>query len=144
MSSEEVAGEYLSEVVLNLCKSLESLFPAEKGQGSRDAVRAGLATLGLLSSRIEREFMPVMALRSELDVAHIALFQLDHEQAQVVSNYVESIEASFRELFRDVLRKVQCGETVGTPKNDWKPSRSVSKVIDRMRAELQEDKRKVE
>lgn len=132
-ASEQTAGEFLSEVILNYSKSLEALFQAKKGEGSRDAVRSGLTTLGIPDLEIERKFMPVMALRSELDVAHVALFKLEPTQLQVVYDYVSLTEGSFRDLFEKILDKVRLGDPVGRPKSSWEPSKSVSKLIERIR-----------
>ena len=67
------AGEFVAEVLLNLAKTLEVLFPPNGDGHTRDAVRTGLRTLGLSDNQIEYDFIPAMALRNEIDVGHVEL-----------------------------------------------------------------------
>lgn len=66
-------SEFLAEILLNLAKALEALFPASDGRGTRDSVRDNLRNLGYSESELENHFLPAMALRDELDVAHVSL-----------------------------------------------------------------------
>ena len=75
----EIAGEFLPEMILNFSKVLEVLFPPTGDGNTRDAVRAGLRTLGFAGKDIEADYIPAMALRNEIDVGHVdlALFKVD-------------------------------------------------------------------
>ena len=46
-------GEFVAEVILNLAKSLEVLFPRSGDRKSRDAARAALHSLGYSETQIE-------------------------------------------------------------------------------------------
>lgn len=63
--------EFMSEIVLNLAKILEVLFPAAPGK-SIDAARTGLAQLGYESPEIEKWFIPALALRKSGRSARLA------------------------------------------------------------------------
>ena len=67
------AGEFLAEVVLNLAKILEVLFPPGGDGRTRDAVRRKLAELGFSENEIEGDYIPAMALRNEIDVGALIL-----------------------------------------------------------------------
>ena len=103
-------GEFLAEVLLNLAKALEVLFPP-KGDGRvRDAVRAGLLTLGYSEENIEADYIPVMALRNELDVGHVELGLLARDHLEVLHAYTERVEKPFRDLLKTLLDKVEANE----------------------------------
>jgi hypothetical protein len=72
-------SEFLAEILLNLAKTLEVLFPVTDQRGSRDTVRAKLHALGYSDEDVESYFLPAMALRDELDVAHINLASFDSQ-----------------------------------------------------------------
>ena len=60
--SGSTAGEFDSEVLLNLAKVIEVLFP---GKDTIDAARVGLADLGYPSPQIEARFVPALVLRNQ-------------------------------------------------------------------------------
>ena len=68
----------MSEVALNLAKTLEVLFPASASD-TIDAARAGLSELGYESSIIEKWYIPAITLRNGLDVAHVSLATFNQE-----------------------------------------------------------------
>ncbi len=93
------AGEFIAEVVLNLAKSLEVLFPPTGDGRTRDAARAGLQRLGLSKSQIECNFIPAMALRNEIDVGHVELGLFTMDQLKTLHAFTERAEGAFREMF---------------------------------------------
>jgi hypothetical protein len=109
------AGEFLAEVVLNLAKSLEVLFPPDGDGQTRDAVRRALRQLDFDDARIEGDFIPAMALRNEIDVGHVelGLFKMDH--LKVIHAFAERAEEAFRELFERLLSRIESGAFDITP-----------------------------
>jgi hypothetical protein len=105
----ETAGEFLSEVILNLAKALESLFPPAGNGKTRDAARAGLSTIGFSDREMEANYLPAMALRNEIDVGHVDLSLFSIDQLAVVHSYVERAERAFRLLFRRIFERIESG-----------------------------------
>ena len=98
--------EFMAEALLNLAKSLQSLF----GQ-SRDNVRAELSKLSCYSqAEIEGKFLPAMVLRDEFDVSHVNLSMLKREQLRILHDYTNLAEGTFRELLNTVLTKIDSGD----------------------------------
>lgn len=135
LSSESViAGEFMAESVLNLAKSLEVLFPPDGDGKTRDAVRAALRTIGYEDEEIERHFIPAMALRDSVDVAHVGLCIFTRDQLQVIHGYVESAEWEFRKMFQRIFVALEKGEYEIAPYEISKPNKDVVDIIDRIRA----------
>ncbi len=95
--------EFMAEAVLNLAKCLEALFPAQGDTKSRDAVRAGLQKQGFSDSEVETWFVPALALRSNLDVAHVKLAILTRAHVELLHLYVENAAEHFRTLLQRVV-----------------------------------------
>lgn len=97
--------EFMGEVMLNWCKALEVLFG-----GTRDDIEEGLRDLGIHDDMIKRVFLPLIILRSHLDVAHprLAIFPQDH--LQDIYEYLSDLESWFRYLMRVVLDNVRSGK----------------------------------
>ena len=72
------AGEFLPEVVLNLAKVLEVLFPPGGDGRTRDAVRQNLSQLGFSELEIEADYIPAMALRNAAERADAGAEDSDH------------------------------------------------------------------
>jgi hypothetical protein len=104
------AGEFLAEVVLNLAKSLEVLFPSSGDGKPRDAVRRKLAELGFSQVEIEADYIPSLALRNEIDVGHVELGLFTPSQLLSIHAYVDHAENAFRVLLDRLLEKVAAGE----------------------------------
>src|SRR5260221_635501 len=83
------SGEFMAEVMLNLAKTMEVLFPPSGDGKNRDAARRGLRDLGYEDSEIESDFLPAMALRNEVDVAHVDLSLFTSSPLQHVHAYTE-------------------------------------------------------
>ena len=106
----EVAGEFLGEVVLNLAKALEVLFPATGTTGSIDAARAGLQKLGVDSAVIEADLVPAIALRNNIYSGHVQLALFTREHLQLIHDFTERAEAAFRTMLDWLLSKIATGE----------------------------------
>lgn len=126
------AGEFVAEVILNLAKTLEVLFPP----GSRDAVRAGLTALEFAQDEIEGRFLPAMALRSKIDVAHVGLAIFTVDQLKVIHAYTDLAEEAFRALLQRILDRTERGEWDVAGYELGAPDADATTTIERLRATL--------
>lgn len=133
--SSGAPGEFMAEVVLNLSKVLEVLFPPGVDGKTRDAVRAGLKKLDYATAEIEGLFLPAMALRNEIDVGHVSLALLTRPQLSVIHAYTERAERAFREMLERTLNAVVAGKWDVEAATDPKPSSSVLAIIERLAAQ---------
>lgn len=102
-------GEFMAEAILNFSKMLEVLFPATGDEKALDAAREGLKELDFSEDEIEGNFIPAMVLRNHIDVAHVFLSIFTSKQLQVLHQYTESAESSFRSLLQRLLERIQTG-----------------------------------
>jgi hypothetical protein len=125
-------GEFLSEYILNLSKILDALFRANKNHKQPMAIRKGLRLLGFDDKRIEAEFMPANTLRNKIDSGHVFLSLLTEHQLEVIHEYTDKAERSFRELLKTVMSAIEKG--VWTLPQDSKEIRSkdTDKIIDEL------------
>ncbi|MCE9588987.1 MAG: hypothetical protein K8S99_00500 [Planctomycetes bacterium] len=127
------AGEFVAEVILNLTKTLEVLFPPTGNGHTRDAARIALRALGFSDKQIECDFIPAMALRDEIDVAHVELGLFESDQLQTIHAFTERAEGAFHEMFERLLAGVESNEMdiasheLGPPRNE------AIKLIERLR-----------
>ena len=126
-------GEFLAEVILNLAKSLEALFPPGGDGRTRDAVREGLKSLGFTEIEIENHYIPIMALRSEIDSAHVQLAVFESDDLKVLQEYVDNIELPFRNLFRRLLESIVGGTFQLSPFDAKETRRSAKLVIQKLK-----------
>ena len=132
--SSKTPGEFLPEVLLNLSKTLEALFPPRGKVQTMDAARSGLKQLGFTAEAIERDFIPAMALRNEVGVGHVALALFTRTQLKALHAYTERAETAFRELLDAVVQKIESGDFEIAPYKLHGPPTSVVKIIDKIRA----------
>jgi len=100
--------EFMSEVILNLSKVLEVLFPPSTGNAKTlEAARTGLKDLGYSEIEVERYFIPAMALRNKIDSAHVDLSIFKREQLRVLHAYTEVAENAFQEMLKRLLTETQ-------------------------------------
>ena len=97
----ESVWEFMSEVILNLCKSLEVLFG-----GSRDKVRESLRRLSYSKSDIEGKYIPLMLLRNELDVGHVSLSTLDSDKLNDLYEFLVHAESNMKNLLVKVIESL--------------------------------------
>lgn len=126
------AGEFVAEVLLNLAKSLEVLFPPDGDGHTRDAARAGLRTLDFSDDEIECDFIPAMALRNEIDVGHVELGLFTMDQLKTIHAFTERAESAFREMFERLLCRVESGKVDVVPYELGPPRDEALRVIDRL------------
>jgi hypothetical protein len=125
--------EFLPEIVLNLAKILEVLYPPSSERGTIEATRQGLQELGYRPEEIEGNFVPVTALRNSLDVGHASLAIFKAGDLAEVHTYCERAEKAFRELIRRVLAAAENGSLSLALYENTKPSKDVLNVIECIR-----------
>ena len=135
----ETAGEFVAEVVLNLAKTLEVLFPPDGDGQTREAARRGLAVLGYNDNEIETSFIPSMALRNEIDVGHVELGLFKPEHLAAIHAYTERAENAFRSMLDRLLDAVAAGKFEIAPHDLGSPSTGALKVVERLMATIPQD-----
>lgn len=131
----ESAGEFLPEVILNLSKVLEVLFPPTGDGKSRDAVRSRLVELGFTEEEADRDYIPAMVLRNEIDVGHVDLSLFKPEHLQAIHGYAERAEDAFRKLLSRVMERTEAGTFVVPPHDPAPVSGAALRVVERMRSQ---------
>jgi hypothetical protein len=101
--------EFMGEALVNLSKVLEVLFPPTGDGQTMEAARAGLTGLGCSTEEIDRDFIPAMVLRSNIDSAHVDLSLFAQTQLRVLHAYTEAAEMAFRKLLSKLLTEVEAG-----------------------------------
>jgi hypothetical protein len=132
--SGDTPGEFLAEVLLNLAKTLEALFPPPGDGTSLDAARSGLKQLGFTDKEIEKDFIPAIALRNKVGVGHVSITLFKRDQLEILHTYAERAESVFRKLLDSILEKVASGEFEIAPYELHGASSDIVKIIDRLRA----------
>lgn len=94
--------EFMSEIILNLCKALESLFP-----DSRETVREGLTKLDYSKDEIEEFFIPIMLLRSKIDSGHVFLSLFTREELNTLHAFTELAEQKWQEMLERLFLKLE-------------------------------------
>lgn len=128
-----IAGEFVAEVILNLAKALETIFPPEGDGRTRDAARAGLQSLGFSEDEIEGNFLPAMALRNEIDVGHVELGLFKLNQLKIIHAFTERAEGAFREMFERLLASIEEGRMDVPAYENASPRKEALDLIERLR-----------
>lgn len=128
-----IPGEFVAEVVLNLAKTLEVLFPPERGGHSRDAVRKGLRTLEFSEDEVEGNFLPAIALRNEIDVGHVELGLFSMDQLKVIHAFTERAETAFRNMLDRLLKRIEEGKDDIASYELGAPRKEAIALIERLR-----------
>ena len=102
--------EFLAESFLNLSKVLEVLFPPTGDGNTRDAARRELDALGYSNEEVERDFLPAMLLRNEIDVGHVDLSLYTRRQLTALHRYAEVSEVAFQNMLRRLMDRMAAGE----------------------------------
>ena len=131
--------EFMAESILNLCKTLEVLFPSPGASSSRDAVRQGLAALEYSDEEIERYFLPAMALRNEIDVGHVDLSLYTRRQLHALHSYTEAAELAFQKMLQRLLQHMNDGRYVLSPYVARSSDSTARGVIERLEKFFGED-----
>jgi len=125
--SGHMYNEYMSEIVLNYTKILNSLF----GE-SRDDVRDGLKVLGYNENDIEMKFIPYMILRNEFDVGHISLSVLKENELHSLYEYLEFGAEDFRNLLVNVRNKLIDGSFKFVTDLSLNLDKNQQKILDKL------------
>lgn len=126
-------GEFMAEVILNLAKTLEVAFPSQGNGKSRDAIRAGLKALGFDEQQIEGNFLPAIALRNEIDVAHAQLGLFTADELRVIHAFAERAEEAFRGMLEQLTKMVESGESPLAPYIVGPANSDAKKLVERLR-----------
>ncbi len=125
--------EFMSESILNFCKILEALFPGTDG-GSCDSARDGLRKLGYTNEEIERDFVPAIILRNQIDVGHVFLAMLTRDQLNVIHQYSHSAEAAFQEMLRRMVEYIGQGKADVPPYSVEGVGAEIARTVNAMAA----------
>lgn len=124
-------GEFLAEALLNFHKVLEVLYGSE-----RDDVRKNLAALGFSTEEIERDFIPVMLLRSSFDVGHPMLAMFTQHQLDTLQIYAERAEKVIRKLLNKIFDAIESGQLDVPPYDVDKVDEKTQKILETLRSRL--------
>jgi hypothetical protein len=127
--------EFMAETILNYAKCLDILFATS--EASKDDARKGLKALGYSQDEIEGDFIPILILRSFVDVAHprVALYKRD--DLRTLYSYMSQAEGNFKGLLIRVLELTRAGTKVVPDAKDLKLSGDERKGMDRLMAQMQ-------
>lgn len=125
--------EFMSEVIINLSKVLEILFPPRTNKSKTlEAARTGLKDLGYSEIDIERSFIPAMALRNNIDSAHVDLSIFTREQLNILHAYTEAAEYPFKEMLKRLITETQSERYKPSPYGKLKRRREAEIIIERI------------
>ena len=127
--------EFMAESILNFSKSLEILFSIS--ENSKDDIRRELTILGFTQEEIEGDFIPLLILRSFVDVAHpkVAIFKA--RDLQILYKYLAQSEEKIRRLLKIVLKKVAEGTYGIRQEKDLFLSKDDRKGMDKLIATME-------
>ena len=126
--------EFMSETILNYAKCLDILFVTS--ENTRDDTRKGLTQLGYTEKEIEADFVPILILRSWVDVAHPRVAIYKSPDLQVLYRYMALAEDKYRKLLRRALDKVQDGSFVLPDHGDLSLDSHEQEGVDRLVAQM--------
>ena len=130
----------MSEIILNLSKVIETLFPPGPEGKTMDSTREGLRSLGYSNDTIEKNFVPAIVLRNSMDVGHPFLSILKREQLNTLYLYTESAEDNFRKLLRKIIESISAGTCQLKEYDELSPSKDVLRLLNRMNKQINEVK----
>lgn len=123
--------EFLSEPLLNFAKVLEALFPAPPAQ-TIDTAREELKRLGFGELEIEALYVPALALRNAIDVAHPTLTAHSDAELATLQRYADSAEEAFRKLVNRVFDCIKKEELNLKPASNKTISSDTRRIIERI------------
>ena len=124
--------EFMAESILNLTKTLETLFPPTGDGKKRDAVRRSLAVLEYSDEEIERDFIPVMALRDEIDVGHVDLSLYTRRQLNALHRYTQAADNVFSGLLQRLMLHMEKGSFTLIPHAPSSPDSVARRIIEKL------------
>ncbi len=107
--------EFMGEILLNLSKVLEVLFPPSADGKTREEARNGLTALGYSAEEIEAHFIPVMLLRNEIDAGHVHLGLFTRGELATLHSYTAAMEDKWQEMLDRLLTHLQAGKMTLIP-----------------------------
>jgi hypothetical protein len=99
-----------AEVILKLAKAVEIIFSSDQ-----DRLRSRAKQWGLDAEFIERWIVPILLIRNELDVAHVASAPLLSTQHQAILDFLARASAHVHTLLLRVLEMSQSGQVTLDP-----------------------------
>jgi len=108
--------EFMAESILNMCKSMEILFV--DSDDTRNDIRRELAKLGYTHEEIEGDFIPLLILRSHVDVAHPKVAIHSKRHLMTVYRYLSGSEDCLKKLIKRVIEAVEAGTYQILPTGD--------------------------
>ena len=90
---DDASVRLFSEIMLNLAKAIESIFP-----GKRDDVREQCKLLDLKTDFVEKRIIPILLVRNKLDVAHVRLHTLDNDEFSILQSFLSKALTAVHEL----------------------------------------------
>jgi hypothetical protein len=102
--------EFMSETILNYAKCLDILFTTS--EKSMNDVRSGLKRLGYTNEEIEGDFIPILILRSWVDVAHPGVKFHKSRDLRILYRYMVLAEDRLRQLLLRVIEQLKSGNDV--------------------------------
>src|SRR5690606_11604590 len=114
---------------------LEVLFPAPEGK-TIDYARSGLTKLGYDHTEMERDFIPAIVLRNNIDVGHAHLALFTQSELSTIHAYVDLAFPRFQELLTRVLEMTKSGDFEVPPYEVGPESKDVKAKIERMSERL--------
>ena len=130
--------EFMAEAILNYVKCLEILFVTS--ENSRDDIRRELKALSYTDEEIEGDFVPLLILRSWVDVAHPRVAIFKSRDLRVLYRYMSMCEDRFRQLLRRVLSAVRessyCLAQDAELALDPEDQRGVDRLVEVMKSRL--------
>jgi hypothetical protein len=127
--------EFMSETILNYAKCLDILFVTSGT--SKDDVRAGLRTLGYMTDEIEGDFVPILILRSWVDVAHPHVAIHKSDELKVLYRYMALTEDRVRHLLLRIIEQLNAGKAVVAPTPDLSLDADEEKDMKRLIAQME-------
>ncbi len=123
---------HVAEVVVNLAKCLEILFP-----GGHDSVRQGCRALGYSSDEVEHNIIPLLIIRNDFDIAHPVAARVRYEDIRTVYKFVIRSQANVRSLLLRVGRCIRSGNNPLAPLSSETPKRRVA-LCEKLRAHMEQ------
>jgi hypothetical protein len=99
-----------AEVILNLAKAIEIVFSS-----NRNRLRSRAREWGLDANFIERWIVPILLIRNELDVAHVASAPLVSTQHQAILDFLARASTQVHTLLVRLIEMSQSGQVTLDP-----------------------------
>ncbi len=131
--------EFMGEILLNFCKVLEVLFPPTGDEMSRDAARAGLSKLEYSPEEIERYFIPVMLLRSKIDVGHVFLGLFTRLELTALHSYTELVERQWLNMLERIVKRVREDSVFLQPYEISNADREAKEIVSSIKQSLEQE-----